>query len=70
MTTPPDEGKSSRALDNFSEVLQAGAEHRMSEDLDPGLNVLLARVAAGKPHRRKVFRWTVVVVAKSEAKRS
>jgi TolA-binding protein len=60
MTTISDEAEKARMLDSVTEVIRAGAERRTSEDLAPGLNMLFARVAAGRTQRRRIIRSAVV----------
>ena len=63
MTTTSGKPEDSRALAAFTELTRDGVEGRTTEELDQGLNVLLARVAAGRSSPRRGFvRWSLVGV--------
>jgi hypothetical protein len=59
MTTSTGEVGDSRALDAFAEVLLDGATERSAEDLDHGLQSLLARVEVERTQRRRAVRWSL-----------
>ena len=57
MTSTPHDPKDEHRLDRFTEVARTGVESRSEEELDQGLNVLLARVAAGQAHGHRRAGW-------------
>jgi len=64
MRTTPGEPEDSRALAAFTELTRDGVERRTTEELDQGLNVLLARIATDRSSaRRGLVRWSLVGVA-------
>ena len=61
MKTTSGEPEDTRALAAFTELTRDGIERRTTEELDQGLNVLLARVAAGRSSpRRGIVRWSLM----------
>jgi hypothetical protein len=59
-TKSSDEPNDSRALAKFTELTRDGVERRTTEDLDQGLNLLFARIASSRTHRRGLVRWFLV----------
>ena len=62
MTSTSGEPKDSRALAAFTELTRDGVERRTTEELEQGLSVLLARLATGRAHRRRLVRWSLLGV--------
>ena len=62
MTTPPGEPPDSRALVSLTELGRTAVDQPTPTDLDRGLDTLLARIAAGKAHRRGLVHWSLVGV--------
>jgi hypothetical protein len=61
-TTSSGEPNDSRALAALTELTRDGVERRTTAELDQGLNMLFARIAAGRTHRPGLVRWSLVGV--------
>jgi ferric-dicitrate binding protein FerR (iron transport regulator) len=62
MTTTSREPQDSLALTRFTELTRDGVERRTPEELDQGLDLLLARIAASSAPRRGLLRWSLAAV--------
>jgi len=58
MTTPSSEDP--RGLAAFAEVIRDGVEPHTDAEIDRGLDLVLARIAAGRAQRRGLLRWSLL----------